>query len=302
MEVAKTRGLKDKITLKPSKITNPVIVDGKIVNIDKMGEIQHEGTIDIKPSDRELQERFNNFISSSCSPFAPRDSSDRMKTALYQFLKKECNFEKYEPEAQKIILGKENVQVFTDCILLTKEQYKKKVVEPLNEKREIEVKDDWEVPGIIPYGSKYKQAAYSRSIMKPLYVRSPSEPEIQFMERLAQSNKVKWWFRNGESEIKYFAVYYEDENGFPRGFYVDFVVRFKDGTIGLFDTKSGGTTESAGPRAEGLQKYIKAENKKGKKLTGGIVIFVDGSMRYNRQEKYHYDPNDLGKDWEILEL
>ena len=302
VEVAKSRNLKEKITLKPSKITNPVIVDGKIMNIDKIGEIQHDGTIDIKLSDKELQDRFDNFISSNCSPFAPRDSSDRMKNALYQFLKKECKFEKYGHEAQKIILGKENVQPFTDCILLAKEQYKKRVVEQLSEKREIQEVEDWEVPVIVSYNGKYQQTSYEKSIMKPLYIKKSTEPEIQFMTRLAHSDKIKWWFRNGESEIKYFAVYYEDENGFPRAFYVDFIVMFKNGTIGLFDTKSGGTTESAGPRAEGLQKYIKTENKKGKKLTGGIVIPVGESMRYNRQEEYHYDSHDLSDDWEILEI
>lgn len=175
-------------------------------------------------------------------------------------------------------------------------------MEQLSEKRELQFIDDWEVPILISYNSKYRQASYGKSIMKPLYVKSPTEPEIQFMERLTQSKKVKYWFRNGESEIKYFAVYYEDKNGFPRGFYVDFIVMFEDGTIGLFDTKSGSTTESAGSRAEGLQKYIKEENKKGKKLTGGIVIFVEGSMRYNRKEKYHYDEHALGEDWEILEI
>ncbi|GAH12347.1 unnamed protein product, partial [marine sediment metagenome] len=64
---------------------------------------------------------------------------------------------------------------------------------------------------------------------------------------------------------------------------VDFIVQFDDGSIGLFDTKGGRTAETsdAGPRAEGLQKYIKEQNKKGKKLRGGIVINVDGSWRYN---------------------
>lgn len=301
-KVAKERDLKSKITIKPSKIVNPVISDGKIVNIDKVGEVEHDTTIDIKLTAKEIQDRFDDFVTSNCTPFAPRDSSDRMKTALYQFLQKEFGLEKYDPEVQKIVLGKENVQPIVDCINLTKEQYKKTVVEQLSETREVQVVENWEVPIIISHNSRYKQLAFGKSIMEPLYVKSPSEPERKFMEALAQSDKVKWWFKNGESEIKYFAVKYDDENNFPRAFYVDFIVMFKDGTVGLFDTKSGGTTEGAGSRAEGLQKYIKAENKKGKKLIGGIVIFDGGSIRFNRQEKYHYDPHNLGKDWEILEL
>lgn len=75
----------------------------------------------------------------------------------------------------------------------------------------------------------------------------------------------------------------------------------KDGKIGLFDTKSGSTAETAGTRAQGLQKYIKEQTKKGKKLWGGIAIYVNGTWRYNDQEKYKYNPNNLS-DWKTLEL
>ena len=52
---------------------------------------------------------------------------------------------------------------------------------------------------------------------------------------------------------------------------IDFVVRLKDGSIGLFDTKSGLTRQVAGPKADGLYAYIQEQKKKGKKLFGGIV-------------------------------
>lgn len=61
------------------------------------------------------------------------------------------------------------------------------------------------------------------------------------------------------------------------------------------------TAKDARPRAEGLQKYIKEQNKKGKKLCGGIAIYVNGTWRYNDQEKYEYNPNDLSS-WKILEI
>ena len=53
---------------------------------------------------------------------------------------------------------------------------------------------------------------------------------------------------------------------------------FNNGIIGLFDTKSGATTEGLKLRAEGLQIYIKRENKNRNKLYGGIVILKDGSF------------------------
>jgi type III restriction enzyme len=225
-----------------------------------------------------------------------------VKTAIYQFLEKEHGLEKYSSEAQKIVLGKENVQAFVDCINLSKEQYKTTVVQQLSEKRELQEVEKWEVPMIISYNSRYKQGQYPSSVMSPLYLKNPSEPEQKFMEWLSDpKNKVKWWFKNGEKEIKYFAVLYEDENGKERGFYLDFVVMFQNGTLGLFDTKSGITAKDAGPRAEGLHKYIVAENKKGKKLWGGILIYVNGTWRYNDEKKYHYDPTDLS-NWKVLSI
>ena len=84
-------------------------------------------------------------------------------------------------------------------------------------------------------------------------------------------------------------------------FYPDFMIQFKDGSIGILDTKSGMTAKDAKERAEGLQKYIKEQKKKGKKLWGGIAIFINGSWRYNDADKYEYNPNNLST-WKILEI
>ena len=301
MEIAEKMNLKNRITLRPSKVISPIIADGRIVNIDKTGEIEHKGTIDVRLNAVELQHRFDKFIADNCTPYAPIDSSDRMKTAIYRFFNEKLKMEKYSPQVQKIVLGKENVQAFVDAINLAKERYKKEVVEKLSERREIIHVPKWEVPVIISYNSRYKREEKKKSITKPFYTKKPSQPERQFIELLEKSDKVKWWFKNGENEIKYFAVLYKDENGFERAFYVDFIVQFIDGTIGLFDTKSGITAKDAGPRAKGLQKYIRGQNKKGKKLWGGIAIFVNGTWRYNDNENYEYNPEDLSL-WKVLEL
>ena len=301
MKVAEEINLKKKITAHPSKIVSPIIADGKIVDIDKKGEIEHKGKIDVKLNELELQQRFDKFIYDNCTPYAPADSSDRMKTAIYNFFQQKFRIKKFDPQAQRIVLGKENVQAFVDAINLSKERYKKEVVEQINEQREKKEISKWEVPVIISYNSRYKKESHPKSIMKPFYTKKPSQPEQLFMEMLDESDKVEWWFKNGETEIKYFAVPYTDENGYERAFYVDFIVQFKDGSIGLFDTKSGMTAKDAGPRVEGLQRYIKEQNKKGKKLWGGIAIFVNGTWRYNNNEKYEYNPNDLSS-WKVLEI
>ncbi|MDO9463806.1 MAG: DEAD/DEAH box helicase family protein [bacterium] len=285
--VAEEYKLDDEIDAEPSRIINPVITDGRIVDVDKAGEIEHKGTIDIKLNEKELSDRFDRFIAQACSPYAPVDSSDRMKTAIYLFIKQKYKIDKYDPKAQMIVLSKKNYQSFNDIINLAKERFRTDVIEKLSETREVQQVEEWEVPQLVSYNSRYKKQEKNKSIMKPFYVAQLSEPEENFIELMENSDKVKWWFRNGQGEIKYFAVSYKDKDGIKRGFYVDFIVMMKDGRIGLFDTKKGFTAELAKERAEALAQYIKEQNKKQKsKLWGGIVTFKDGSCRYNDSESY----------------
>jgi type III restriction enzyme len=297
LKVAVEKYLENTVNLKPSKIVNPLITDGKIVDIDKLGEIEQRGTIDIALSEKEMQEKFDKFIVQNCSPYAPADSSDRMKTALYQFFSQKFKFKKYDPKVQRIVLGKENIQVFVDAINLAKEKYKKEVVEKLSEKRELQETTSWEVPLFITYNSRYKAEIQTLSAIKPFYTAKPSEPERLFVAMLNNSKKIKWWYKNGESELKYFGILRADD----QAFYPDFIIQLKDGTIWILETKSGMTAKDASERAEALQKYIKAQNKKGKELVGGIAIHENGTWRYNDNEKYEYNPNDLSS-WKVLEL
>ena len=248
-------------------------------------------------SEKELQERFDKFITQNCTPYAPADSSDRLKTALYQFFSSEFGYEKFDSKTQKVILGKENSQLFIDVINLAKEKYKKDIVEKLSEKRERTEVPNWEVPLVISYNTRYKQEPQNLSIIKPFYTATQSEPERLFIELLEASKQVKWWYKNGESEIKYFAI----ERADNQAFYPDFIIQLKDGTIGIFETKSGSTAEtnSAGPRADALQKYIEKNSRKDKKIIGGIAIYVNGSWRYNDNKKYEYEEDDLSK-WKTL--
>jgi hypothetical protein len=50
-----------------------------------------------------------------------------------------------------------------------------------------------------------------------------------------------------------------------------------------------------------LQKYIKEQNEAGRNLWGGIVIYVNGTWRYNDNEKYTYNENDLSS-WKLLNI
>ena len=77
--------------------------------------------------------------------------------------------------------------------------------------------------------------------IKPFYSNGRWKTEKAFIDFLEQSEKVEWWFKNGDRDA-FFAVPYD--NGEKKPFYVDFIVKITDGRIGLFDTKSDDLVKS----------------------------------------------------------
>ena len=300
--VAMSYHLKEKINTSPKKITDFIIADGKIINVDRTGEIESQGTISIVSKPHEINRKFDLFVWKNCAPYAPADSSDRIKTAIYSFLKDNFGIEKYSEKAQLVTIGSENVNQFEEVINRSKYIYDNEVVKKLNKKRILKINSSWEIPEFIFYNEKYTVFSSRKSIMQPLYrYTEASKTEIEFMKYLDRSdNSVKWWFKNRESEPKYFAIEYDNEEGGISAFYVDFIVQFNNGSIGLFDTKFGRTAiiEFAKSKAEALQKYIKLENKNGKNLQGGIVIPGDLSYlswKINNSDVYTDDFNNSEK-------
>ena len=144
---------------------------------------------------------------------------------------------------------------------------------------------DWELPETLSFGGDYTETASSKSALLPFYYDNRWKTEKAFIGVLEKSNKVDWWFKNGDRDFTYFAVSYV-ENGEQKPFYVDFIVRFKNGVLGLFDTKSGRTIKDAREKSDGLQGYIKEQTKKGRAISGGIVANTDSKNFTGRWMQY----------------
>ena len=137
--------------------------------------------------------------------------------------------------------------------------------------------------------------------MKPFYYDNKWKTEEAFFKFLEKSDQIEWWFKNGDRDATFFAVPYI-ENGEQKPFYVDFIVKFKDGKIGLFDTKSGNTIKDAREKNDGLQDYIK----KHKNISGGIVANTNSKDFSGRWMVYKGKGAELNPDdfsnWELLEI
>ena len=304
--------LKERISLKHSIVDTKVIASGKITDVDKETKsIEKKGTLDIPKNEVELQIAFDYFARENLAPFAPElRSIKRINDSLYRFFGQSFKMGVDDwPKIQAIVLAEENCQAVIDVINRAKELYQDAVGQGKHELREND--EPWNVPKIINYNLTFVKKDYKRSIIQPYYAKTKgtdnlslfeedSDVEVAFIEYLEKAKQVKWWFKNGRQDASYFAVPYV-ENGQRKPFYLDFVVMLNDGRLVLLDTKGGIYAKTAKERAEGLAEYIALENKKGKKLFGGIVLKDKNSWRYNSDKNYTYDPNNL-KDWKFLDL
>lgn len=85
------------------------------------------------------------------------------------------------------------------------------------------------------------------------------------------SQWIDWWYKNGDKGKQHYAIAYGKSL-----FYVDFVIRMKNGHVYLFDTKSAGSDVTAPEKHNALLKYIQKHSTKETPLYGGVII-QDGS-------------------------
>lgn len=134
-------------------------------------------------------------------------------------------------------------------------------------------------------------------IRKSYNGRENEEKFIEFID--AQENTLAWWFKNLDSGADAFSVIYESTSEHKeKMFCPDWILKFKDGRIGIFDTKSGITAQNLDGRERGLFKKIKAMNEAAGKpiFIGGIVVPANGMWYYNNCEICEYHPNNITGD------
>lgn len=273
LKQAKEYNLKKQIDTKAKKFDLKIISDYKAEDVDALAWAKIIGDKEIKASGFDMQKLFDFFVRNNLTPFYPEDRSvGRVKEAIYKFFEEELKmwYGDVWEEIVQIVLSDKNSRHFVDVIDKAKEKYQEEVVKRESEMIDVE---DWNIPESLTYGREYSEVSVKKSIMQPFFSDGKWKSEAVFIDFLEKSENVEWWFKNGDRDATFFAVPYN--NGEEKPFYVDFIVKMKDGRIGLFDTKAGLTKQIAGPKIDGLYKYIQKENKKGKKLFGGIVVNTD---------------------------
>ena len=303
---AKKLKISENLKINNNKVFENQISNKVIETIDEEQEIKGNKKIEIK-NPEDLQFRFDNLIIEFLKPDFTDMSENRsvknVASAIYNFFDKEIGIsisdeveEDNHIKIMKIFLDNKNQNLFENVMQKAKESYKTKI-----EKVEDElIKNDWEVPETINFIGDTKEVPSKKSIMAPYLIKSSSnqwKSEQNFFNYLEKNKNVKWFFKNGESDMTYFSVKYKDLNLNEKLFYVDWLVMFKNNKLAIIDTKQGETKKTSLQRHKGLTKYIKSI--KNENVFGGIVtntsndykgtwkLFIGSSQKQLEDESFN---------------
>lgn len=143
-----------------------------------------------------------------------------------------------------------------------------------------------------------------KSLYQPLYVLKKPDGSINYLEKdflnyLDEQEKVVWYWENGPELMKInFGISY---NSGMNTFQPDFIVKFVDGTVGIFDTKAmDQRVEDTKIKQEALYKYVQSINfnrGNASKIIGGIVI-KSGSQFFIYEGNNYHSYSDSINEWE----
>lgn len=134
----------------------------------------------------------------------------------------------------------------------------------------------------------------AKSLYQPLFVLKGQNGHINYLEKdflnyLDMQEHVRWYWENGSELMRInFGISY---NNGMNTFQPDFIVKFADGTVGIFDTKAiDQRVEDTKVKQETLWNYLQSINfNRGyaPKVIGGIVIKTGSQFFLFEGKDYH---------------
>lgn len=202
--------------------------------------------------------------------FEKAHSTDVLAGYLLQAM--EDLFELFEIEAMKVILYHANKPKFSDIVTRALNMYEKRLALRRKTAKERSFEQyTWEVPA----ERLYKESTHhvmekveDHALLPFIELNNVSSPERLFTDYL-ESNKayIDWWYKNGDEGKQHYSIPYENSQGETALFYVDFVVKMKNGQVFLFDTKTENSDPEASNKHNALIDYMKETN-----LQGGVIV------------------------------
>ena len=294
------------IEMNVKKIQIPIPKNIEILEVkEEIVYVDKEHQAKFAKTHNELIILFKQFCWQHCDEYAKFDSAPVLESALIYLFQLYCNI--YETEAIKIMLFGSNRQIFIDLINQSFSDYRIYIENKAKSiTRKVE-KHSWDVPEFKIFNNKYAEFQAITHVMLPTYLYKrendlfgDSNVEIEFIEYL-ESNKqhIDWWYRNGDENKADFSIDYINSNKVSSLFFIDFIIMFKNKTIGLFDTKSIGSDQEMVAKHNALIEYLEIVRIRNKKAVGGIIVMDKGSWWY---PKGKIDNNRDISNWQIFDI
>ncbi len=275
------------------RVANSLRLDVKNINIEIPQDVHFQNeeqtisvdTIKYARKATEIDRVFMAYISTKGHQFESKGRVDKISSYLLEIIAD--FFGVFGTDAKKVVLYYHNRPQFDIIIdnaltryLLKRKDAKKKSVAY----REFK-KYDWEVPEERVYDSEtnHVEEAGNHALLPFVQLNQASKPEKKFVAYLEENSEyIDWWYKNGDKGKQHYAIEYnQGKNGAKALFYVDFVVRMKNGHVYLFDTKSAESDLFASEKHNALLAYIKENSTDEVPLYGGVIIQKEANWLYS---------------------
>ena len=266
------------------KAAEKIRLDVKTVNIEIPKDVHFQNEIQELEVEKarfartagETDRVYIAFINKFGHQFESRQGDRTKRIAEYLLSLLEDFFGLYYTDAKKVVLYHENRNVFSRLLELSLERYLRLRKKERPSDPRIFTEYNWEVPEERIYDSttNHIEKAEDHALTPFVQLNNASMPEKEFVKFLeSNSQYIDWWYKNGDSGKQNYAIEYlkgsEKEKAL---FYVDFVIRLKNGHIYLFDTKSHGSDIFAAEKHNALLEYIKHNSTSSQPLFGGVIV------------------------------
>lgn len=252
----------------------------------------------------ELLAVFNQFCRKNVGGYEPGQSAEMIRSAIYEFFEEYLGFD--QNEAIKIVLYHTNKPKFEAYIKDAENNYARDYEERERQRDATEYREFvWEVPEVRIYNTETSESRereiFNHALVPFFEEKDASGPERAFSRYIDKQNEVvDWWYKNADRGNMHFAVPYTDKDGEPRSFYVDYVIKLKNGTVCLFDTKTKDSDPNAPAKHNALLDYIENENAHNeKRLMGGVIIQEDDNWYYSPLK---IEDTSSTNGWTVLDL
>jgi type III restriction enzyme len=297
-----------------SKLTNKIVVDAEFSDFDKLDfDFAKKGRDEeYEMSQNDVEKLFNywcfKLLSEQTEVEAKVSNVARswspLKSALRVWFKRSLDLDSnYYYRIFIKDINKDQSSVFRPAITKALKDYypiKQEVIKKRKEQIEKREAIKFEIKDEYSYTDDFAQLTEEEgtsklSVVQPFFIRKEykgRDNEIKFIKYLEQkTDSLEWWFKNGEGSKEYYCLkYFNTSTKEEALFYPDWILKFKDGRIGIFDTKSGFTAQNPEGRAEGLARKIKELNENGGNYIGGLVVLENNQWYYFTNEKYLLEP------------